>query len=236
MYDHMQTLSNKVLEKIHAASMELLEKTGIAFFDAQVLNLLRESGFKVENNTVFFSEQQIETAHFYKLPSRSGGGLCDAHLPDAQAGYESGMHLLTAVRNGVNFILHSCGQMAGHLAMSFEKFLIDEEFCGMLRKLIKPIEVNDDNLDVTTISEDGIGGQYLTHPKTFKLCRSEYFLPALFSHENHETWASAGCLRIDQRARKVLKNRLAEYRQPEIEPAIREKLIDHVTFRKNKKY
>ncbi|MFV0438444.1 MAG: trimethylamine methyltransferase family protein [Desulfopila sp.] len=173
-----------------------------------------------------------QLARFYKLPSRSGGGLCDAHLPDAQAGYQSGMLLMTAVRNGVNFILHSCGQMAGHLSISFEKFLIDEEFCGMLRKLIKPVEMNSDNLDVATITEIGIGGQYLTHPKTFKLCRSEYFQPLLFNHANHDTWSAAGSLRIDETARKVLDKRLEEYRQPEMDPTIQQKLIDYVNSRK----
>lgn len=173
-----------------------------------------------------------QMARFYQLPCRSGGGLCDAHLPDAQAGYEGGMHLMTAVRNGVNFILHACGQMAGHISMSFEKFLIDEEFCGMLRKLIKPMEINAENLDVATISEIGIGGQYLTHPKTFRLCRSEYFQPQLFSHEIHEAWTKGGRLRIDETAQKILKKRLEEYREPQMDSGIKETLIEYVNHRK----
>ncbi|SDP60542.1 trimethylamine methyltransferase family protein [Desulforhopalus singaporensis] len=174
-----------------------------------------------------------QMARFYKLPCRSGGGLCDAYVPDAQASYESAMHLITAVRNGVNFILHSCGQMAGHLSVSFEKFLLDEEFCGMLRKLVAPVEINEENLDTQTIAEIGIGGQYLSHPKTFKLCRSEYHQQELFSHDIHDTWKAKGSHRIDETARDKVKQRLEQYRRPEIDPQIEKKLTEYVKQRKS---
>jgi len=169
-----------------------------------------------------------QMSRHYNLPCRSGGGLCDAHSVDAQAGYEGGMNLMTAVRNGVNFILHACGQMAGHMSMSYEKFLIDEEYCGMLKKLIEPVEVNDETIDIPTISEIGVGGQYLTHPKTFKLCRTEYFQPVLFNHANYDSWTKAGQKRIDEVAQSVLERRLEEYVQPEIDPTVKERLIGYV--------
>jgi trimethylamine--corrinoid protein Co-methyltransferase len=85
-----------------------------------------------------------QMARFYHLPSRSGGGLTDANFPDAQAGIESAMALITAVRNGINFILHACGILGAYVAMSYEKFIIDEELCGMLKKLIESIEISDE--------------------------------------------------------------------------------------------
>ena len=75
-----------------------------------------------------------QMARFYGLPSRSGGSLTDAHLPDMQAGIESAMALSTAIRSGINFILHGAGIMGTYIAMSFEKFMIDEELCGMVKK------------------------------------------------------------------------------------------------------
>lgn len=170
-----------------------------------------------------------QMSRYYKLPCRSGGGLCDAHSVDIQAGYESSMSLMTAVRNGVNFILHSCGQMAGHISISYEKFLLDEEYCGMLKKLMQKVEVNEETLDVETISEIGIGGQYLTHPKTFKLCRSEYFQPELFSHLNHDTWLNTRTKRLDELVRLRLEKRLEEYVEPTLDQAIKEQLISYVS-------
>jgi trimethylamine--corrinoid protein Co-methyltransferase len=177
-----------------------------------------------------------QMARFYTLPSRSGGGLCDAHVADAQAGYEASMHLQTAVRNGVNFILHACGQMGGHISQSYEKFLMDEEYCGMLRKLMKPMEINDEELglEIKSIDEAGIGGQYLTQPRTFQLCRSEYFQPQLFSHESHDAWKRNGSMSMEQRAGKALTARLESYQEPQIDPEIKKALVAYVDNRKGK--
>ena len=173
-----------------------------------------------------------QMARFYHLPSRSGGGLTDANFPDAQAGIESTMALITAVRNGINFILHACGILGAYVAMSYEKFIIDEELCGMLKKLIESIEISDASLDLATIKEVGIGGNYLTQPKTFELCRTAFFLPELMTVQDYDGWRSAGGKRADERASDVLNKRLANYEKPDIDPAIESELSEYVTRRK----
>lgn len=173
-----------------------------------------------------------QMARFYHLPSRSGGGLTDANFPDAQAGIESAMALITAVRNGINFILHACGILGAYVAMSYEKFIIDEELCGMLKKLIESIEISDASLDLATIKEVGIGGNYLTQPKTFELCRTAFFLPELMTVQDYDGWRSAGGKRADERASDVLNKRLANYEKPDIDPAIESELSEYVTRRK----
>jgi trimethylamine--corrinoid protein Co-methyltransferase len=50
-----------------------------------------------------------QLARYYNLPSRSGGAVCDAKIPDAQAGYESMMSLLMAQVSGIHFVLHTAG-------------------------------------------------------------------------------------------------------------------------------
>jgi len=173
-----------------------------------------------------------QIARFYDLPSRSGGGLTDALVVDAQAGAESTLALSTAVRNGINFILHATGILGSYIAMSFEKFLLDEEMCGVLRKLITPIEVTDDALDLATMKSIGIGGQYLTHPKTFQLCRTEFFLTELMSRANLHGWQAAGSQRIDAAATDKLSQRLAAYEKPDIDSAVEEALSAYVSKRK----
>jgi trimethylamine--corrinoid protein Co-methyltransferase len=173
-----------------------------------------------------------QMARFYHLPSRSGGGLTDANFPDAQAGIESAMALISAVRNGINFILHACGILGAYVAMSYEKFIIDEELCGMLKKLIESIEISDASLDLATIKEVGIGGNYLTQPKTFELCRTAFFLPELMTVQDYDGWRSAGGKRADERASDVLNKRLANYEKPDIDPAIESELSEYVTRRK----
>jgi trimethylamine---corrinoid protein Co-methyltransferase len=174
-----------------------------------------------------------QMARFYNLPSRSGGGLTDSLFPDAQAGAESALALYTAARGGINFILHSCGILGSYIALNYEKFLIDEEVCGMVRRLLKPTPVTEESIGLETIKEVGIGGQYLTHPQTFKLCRTEFFLPDLMSRKNYDTWNKQGKQRIDEVASDKVVQRLASYQKPDIDPDIENQLHDYVTKRKN---
>ncbi len=174
-----------------------------------------------------------QMARFYNLPSRSGGGLTDALAVDAQAGVESAFALNTAARSGVNFILHSCGILGSYIAMSFEKFLVDEEACGFVRAMQKPLEITDESIDLDVIKEVGIGGQYLTHPKTFQLCRTEFHMPTLMSRQNPDAWIKAGKKSIDTIAEDKVAQRLATYEKPEIDPGIEKALTEYVEKRKN---
>jgi trimethylamine--corrinoid protein Co-methyltransferase len=174
-----------------------------------------------------------QMARSYGLPCRGGGALTDSHVPDIQAGIESTLALTAAVRDGVNFVLHSCGILGSYIAMSYEKFLVDEELCGMIRKLLKPIDVTDETIDLGTIKEVGIGGEYLTHPTTFERCRTEFFLPDLMTREDYPTWKTSGKRGLDQKATERLAQRLADYEKPEIEPEIEQELSRYVAKRKN---
>lgn len=129
-------------------------------------------------------------------------------------------------------ILHSCGILGSYIAMSFEKYLIDEEVCGMVRQMLKSIEVTDSSIDVEMISTVGPGGQYLTQAKTFKLCRTEFFLSDLMSRANYDSWEASGKKKIHEIADTKLSQRLAKYEKPDIDPAIEHDLTEYVNFRK----
>jgi len=174
-----------------------------------------------------------QMARFYNLPSRSGGGLTDAHFPDAQAAGESLLALSTAARNGINFILHSAGILGSYISMSFEKFLIDEEFCGVVRHMFKRIDFSEEGIDLEMIKTVGIGGQYLTQPKTFKLCRTEFYMSDFFNRQNYAGWKAAGAKRIDQAATDRLSQRLAAYQKPAIDPDEEAALAAYIADRKN---
>jgi len=174
----------------------------------------------------------IQLARFYNLPSRSGGTLTDAPFPDFQAGVESTLGLTTAVRGGANFILHAAGILGSFIAMSFEKFLLDEELCGMVRKLVSPLDLSTEAIDLEMIQKVGVGGHYLTQPKTFKLCRTEFFLPKVFNRTTPGQWTQAGRPRPEENAAKVLEARLAAYRKPDIDPGLEADLKRFVAQRK----
>lgn len=173
-----------------------------------------------------------QMAQFYKLPSRCGGGLTDAHLPDAQAALESAFSLLAAVRSGANFILHACGILSSYMSMSYAKFLIDEEALAMIKRTMVPLEVSDDTLNLSAIEAVGIGGQFLTQPKTIERCWDEFFIPELMKRKNYPKWQDGGSKRIDEIASDVIQRRLSEYRQPDFDSAIASRLSEFVDQRK----
>jgi trimethylamine---corrinoid protein Co-methyltransferase len=173
-----------------------------------------------------------QLARFYNLPSRGGGGLTDAHVPDMQAGIESAFALLTAARNGINFILHSCGILDSYLSMSFEKFLLDEELCGMVKKVLTPIKITEETIDVDMIKEVGIGGQFLTQPATVKLCRKAFFMPRVLCRESYTGWEMAGKQRADDAASLYLDKRLNQYTKPPIDEGIEQALAEFVRRKK----
>ncbi len=73
-----------------------------------------------------------QLARRLKLPLRCSGNFTTSKLPDAHALNEGTMSMLAAVHCGANFILHSAGFLDGLLSLSYEKFVMDAEFCGAL--------------------------------------------------------------------------------------------------------
>jgi len=157
-----------------------------------------------------------QMAKFYNIPSRSGGALTDAHLPDIQAGIESTLALLTAARSGIHLISYMCGMLGSFLSLNLEKFLIDEELCGKVKNLLNPITVTDEEIDFKTIEEVGVGGEYLTSEKTLERCRTEYFSPKLMTSQNYDAWKDAGMKRLEEKASKAIEERLSAYEKPSI--------------------
>jgi trimethylamine--corrinoid protein Co-methyltransferase len=172
-----------------------------------------------------------QMARFYNLPSRCGGGLTDAHIPDAQAALESAFSLLAAVRNGANFILHACGILSSYLSMSYAKFMLDEEALAMIRRMMVPVEVSDETLSLSSIKEVGIGRQFLTQPKTIELCWNEFFIPEIMKRKNYPKWHDGGSKRIDEIASDAVHRRLSEYQKSDFDSAVVSQLSEFVAKR-----
>ena len=172
-----------------------------------------------------------QTAKYYQLPSRSGGALTDAHLPDIQAGVESALALATAAKSGINLIVHACGMLGSFLNINYEKFITDEELCGMIRNLLEPITITNAEIDLKTIADVGVGGEYLTHPKTLDRCRTEFFLPDLMNRQDYASWKEGGMQRLEAKASEIVEKRLSSYQKPAIDSDIEKDLSNYLRQR-----
>ncbi len=162
-----------------------------------------------------------QLARFYGLPSRGGGSLTDALIPDAQSGYESLMVLLTSIMNGMNFMLHSAGLLENYMTMSYEKFVIDDELLGMAKSYARGFPVNEDTLAVDTIIKVGSGGNYIADEHTFNHMK-DMRIPIVSARENY-----AGVKELTdtaQRAHEYCKTVLQDYQAPPFDEKIEAEL------------
>ena len=152
-----------------------------------------------------------QMAHFYGLPFQGGTGI-DATLPDAQAGYERAIQVLTDSLGGVNFVHLSLGMMEQMLLASYEQVVIDNEILGAAFRVVQGVEVNDDTIALDVIKEVGIGGNYLAHDHTVKYLRPHYWFPKITNRETWGPWMAAGGKDMRQRANDRARQILAEHR------------------------
>jgi len=165
-----------------------------------------------------------QMARFYGIPSRGGGALSDAKLPDAQAGFEAMMSQLMATLSGVHFVLHSAGILEGYMVSSYEKFVLDDEICGMCKRIKGGERADEDRLAFDLIRQVGPGGEYLTQKHTFQNFRKEIYANLLEEKDSYANWQQKGALSIDRRANQKWKEILKAYQEPQL-PAETDKAL-----------
>ncbi|MBW2097089.1 MAG: trimethylamine methyltransferase family protein [Deltaproteobacteria bacterium] len=169
---------------------------------------------------------------YYNIPCRSQGALTESFCLDYQAGMESAMMLTTAALSGVHISLHACGTYGSMLAMSYEKFIADEDLCGAVKELMKPVEFTEDAFAMDMVKNLGTSGNYLMEMHTLKRCRSEFFIPDLGIRTIHSKWLEMDPKDITTRAGKLVDKRLSEYEKPELDLNLEKSLLQYVAQRK----
>lgn len=137
-------------------------------------------------------------AGYYQLPIRTGAGVSESKIPDAQAGYEYAMNSLTLALAGANIIWGAGGIDSG-LGFDYAKLLMDHEFGNNVRFMLKGVPVNNEELALELMEEVGPGGSYLTHKHTFKRARTQAQTD-LFDRHPFATWEKAGSKTLTERA------------------------------------
>lgn len=165
---------------------------------------------------------QVVAAHqqlvrFYGLPSRGSGALTDANYPDAQAGLESMMGMLTCINSGADFVLHAAGILSSYLSFSREKFVIDDEICGRVRWFHRPIVVDDETLAYDSVARVGPGGHFLMEDQTVERCRTEFWQPEVSERMPLDDWLEAGQPDVIQRATERWQQLVAAHEDPPLD-------------------
>lgn len=164
-----------------------------------------------------------QLGRFYGIPCRGGGAITDSLIVDGQAGYESMMSFIFSIVSGMDFVLHSAGLLKNYMAMSYEKFVLDEEILDMVGRFQQGLEVNEETIAKSTIQNVGHGGHYLKQPHTIDHLK-EFRVPNLSYRKGFESeGASESTL---ERAHQLYKQKLERYESPPLDSRIEKKLQD----------
>ncbi len=229
------TLTQVLAEVLAGIAYSQLVRPGApVIFGAFVTTIDMNSGAPTfgtpECSQILYGAGQL--ARRLNLPFRSGGGLCGAKLPDAQAGYETANTLNAAMLGGVNFMLHACGWLEGGLVASFEKFVMDADQLGTLHKMARGVAVDENAQAMEALREVGPGGHFLGCAHTQANYEAAFWRSDLLDYKPFETWQDEGARDTEKLASLRVRSMLDQYRPPTLDPEIEARLRAYVSEKK----
>ena len=135
-----------------------------------------------------------QMANFYDLPGGSAAGMCDAKMPDIQAGWEKGIAYALAGMAGTNIIYEAAGMHGSLMGFCLESLFLDNDALGQALRCVRGIEVDEDTLSIAAMRDvcvDG-PGHYLGHGQTLERMQKDYVYPDLANRFSPKEWAEKG--------------------------------------------
>jgi trimethylamine--corrinoid protein Co-methyltransferase len=229
------TLTQVLAEVLAGASLTQLIRPGApVIFGTFASSISMQSGAPTfgtpEPSLVSYGAAQL--ARRLGLPFRTGGSLCAAKIPDAQAAYESANTLNSTLLAGANFVLHSAGWLEGGLASCYEKFMMDIDQLGMQQKFAQGIDLSANGQAMDAIREVGPGSHYLGCDHTQANFQTAFYRSAIADNNSFEQWQAEGEKSAPQRANELARRWLETYEAPALDRGIEEGLTDFIARKK----
>lgn len=166
------------------------------------------------------------------LPLRCGGHLTAAKCADAQAMQESTSSMLSGMQAGSHYVLHAAGWLEGGLTMSYEKFVMDLDQCGMLHRFHAGLDVSQSSLATDAFEEAAQGTSYLASQHTLQHFETANYRSSLSDSDSYEAWSLAGSQTMEQRANHIWKQMLNDYQHPPMPDNVHNELLSFMHERK----
>ncbi|MFX0172939.1 MAG: trimethylamine methyltransferase family protein [Candidatus Hodarchaeota archaeon] len=161
--------------------------------------------------TMMINIADAQMGKFLNLPTHAYMTLSDSKVPDAQAGFESGIGAVLASLAGINMI-SGPGMLDFESTQSFEKLIIDNEIAGMAKRLVEGITEYGAPFAAEILESYNASVSLLSHPTTLSLFRKELYFPfqvngvQIINRETREQWKAKGETSTRKRARTMAKN------------------------------
>jgi trimethylamine--corrinoid protein Co-methyltransferase len=154
-----------------------------------------------------------EIGHHLGLPTQAYIGLSDAKLLDAQAGLETSMGATLAALAGINNV-SGPGMLDFESCFSLEKLVLDNEICGMVKRMVAGIEPKEDFPALPRFEELLREDHLLISDHTLKYLPDEIYLPGpTIDRANRSRWQEEGSRTLGARAAEQV-DALVDQHQP----------------------
>jgi trimethylamine--corrinoid protein Co-methyltransferase len=201
-----ETLSGLVISQLTNPGAPVLYGGSPAIFDVRY-----ETTPMGAVGTMMMDCAYNEIGKYLGLPTQAYIGLSDAKLLDAQAGLESSMGATLAALAGINNV-SGPGMLDFESCFSLEKLVLDNEICGMTKRMIQGIEPKEDFPSLPRFEELIKEQHLLISDHTRKYLREEIYFPGpVIDRANRSRWLEEGSTRLRDRARAEIERILAAH-------------------------
>ncbi|MDP4160370.1 MAG: trimethylamine methyltransferase family protein [Bacillota bacterium] len=170
--------------------------------------------------------------HYLGLPIWSYAGSTDSKIVDQQAAIESSLQVFVAAAGGAHLI-HDIGFTDLGLTGSLDHLVMCDEIIGMVRRLTKGVDVDEESMGFDVINEVGPGGSYLGQEHTFKHFR-EMYSPTLLDRQGYSAWEAQGKKSMSDRISEKVTRILKEHRPEQLSEEVSSQL-DEIIARAEKR-
>ena len=190
-----ETLSGVVISQLTCPGAPVLYGGSPAIFDIRY-----ETTPMGAVETMMIDCSYNEIGKSFGLPTQAYISLSDSKQLDAQAGLESSMGATLAALSGVNSI-SGPGMLDFESCQCLEKLVLDNEICGMTRRLLAGVEPRDDFPARPHFEELLKESHLLIAKHTRKHLREQIHFPGpVVDRANRPRWQEEGSLTLRQRA------------------------------------
>ena len=106
------------------------------------------------------------------------------------------------------------------MTMNWAQLVMDNEFAGMIKHVVRGIPVTDETLAVDVIHEVGPFGDFISHEHTRKHMRALQSQPKLIDRRRRDFWLELGGKDLAERAGEEAKYILKTHKPDPIPPAV----------------
>ena len=162
----------------------------------------------------------VQIGHHYGLPVNVYGFSTNAHILDAQDGFERALNAVIPALAGADE-LSGIGEMEAGVMGSYAQMVVDNEFAGSILKIRKGFSTDSDALAVEVIAMAmATTRNFLGQKHTMKYLKSgEVFLTKLAERGSWEGWEAGGRVGLVERAQAEAVKILREHQVPPLDAA-----------------